>query len=203
MKKSFWLMLILVSCIFFTNSNLYAKKSYQQILNEKFLPLQEHPKYFYDKWYRKPVEKHKFSQLMKYKPNFGKKIFMKSWSFKDIKKYKKYFGKMIKAREFKIKAIDVEKKIAPYLKKEIDKLSYKNFTKFEFERWKDRFENWARSYFDTRNAGKINNKILVFDGEYGNFVKLAGKVFFIEEKFQEVVDVLLKYEPDKTEKSKK
>jgi len=163
-----------------------------QLLEKKFGKLQEKPEYYYDKWYRKRVVRYRLRELLKYKPNLGKKIFMKSYSEREFRRNIKLFGK-VKERVFIVSAIDIKDDLAPYINHEMKKLSYGKVSKYEFEDFKDKFQNWGYSYFDLRHRGKIKNKLVVGDGEYGNFIFLNKKAFFIKERYQDIIDILMKF----------
>jgi hypothetical protein len=134
-------------------------------LNDYFLPLQKQPKYYGDRRFRRLLRPWQVEELAKYKPNFGKKIWVKAWTFKDMMKKKKLFGKLIGKKVFYITAIEVADDVAPYMKKELEKRGFK-----DFERWAKRFEEFGRTYVNPDKAGKMKCHIEVWDFQNGNFI---------------------------------
>ncbi|MCK5687012.1 hypothetical protein KAJ27_22935 [bacterium] len=166
-----------------------------QELKEYFEPLQDNPQYFVDRKMRKKANFQDVKKLKSYKPNFGKKIWVKSWEYKDIKKRMKLFGEKNRKRKFRVTAIEVAEDVAKYLTRELEN------TNVDVELWAKRIEEFGRTYVNPDNAGKKKCRIVVADYQNGNYLQIeATKSFknkkmcyFIGEEYDVIIKTLLKY----------
>ena len=163
-------------------------------LNKCFEPLQENPQYYGDRRFRKLLPPHKVNKLKSYNANFGKKIWVKAWTIKDFKSKKKLFGKLLSTRKLKITAVEASDELTPYMRNAL-----KN-SNIDFEKWTERIEEFARSYVNPGNAGKIPCDIKVYDYQNGNIVVIKATllhnkkmVYFVGEGKDDVIKALLKY----------
>ncbi len=176
-----------------------------QELKEYFEPLQDNPQYYVDRKMRKKAKPQDIKKLKDYKPNFGKKIWVKSWKSTDIKKKIALFGEKIRKRKFRVTAIEVAEDVAKYLTKELQG------TNVDVELWARRIEEFGRTYVNPDNAGKKKCKIVVADYQNGNYLQIeATKSFkskkmcyFIGEEYDVIIKTLLKYKTRKQRKKGK
>lgn len=170
-----------------------------QELKEYFEPLQNNPQYFVDRKMRKPANPQDIKKLKDYKPNFGKKIWVKSWELDDIKQKKDLFGQLIEKKNYKISAIEVAEDVSKYLNKELAN------TNIDIDTWAKRIEEFGRTYVNPDNAGKKLCNIVVADFQNGNYLQIeATKSFndskmcyFIGEEYDVIIKSLLKYKTRK------
>jgi hypothetical protein len=176
----------------FSKSLIVGSKAVEE-LNKYFLPLQQKDVYYKDARCRNSYRFWEAKKLKKYKANFGKKIWVKSWKYRDFLHKKSMFGDIRKQMKFKISAVEISKKVSPFINREIKKmLKSGSLKEKKWQKWLRKFEEWGRTYFDLRHMGKIKNDFYVIDGSNGNCICLNGKMFFVEESKQKIIDLLFK-----------
>lgn len=162
-------------------------------VRDRFLPLQENQQLYYDWKYRFPVPPYRASTLSRYKPNFGKVVWVKSHFEKDLIDWFERLGPLEGEKNMRLTPIEIGKEVGPYLDTYLKKLENRNKT------WADNFEKWGRSYIDLRGGGKEPINLELRDYRNGNFLLLdprkgKGRVcYFIPEKFDSLVKALLNY----------
>lgn len=163
--------------------------NHQKALSAKFLPLQNNPQYFKDCRCSKKVDLWEVKRLEKNIDNFGKKIFMKSWSAKDMERESASFGEILSRRTFNYFPEEIADGIAPYIDREVKNLQISPSEKADFEDWFQVFKRWGLSYFSFADR----NLMVIVDGQNGNYFQLENKAFFIEEKYQKLIDIIFSY----------
>ena len=161
----------------------------QKKLEKKFLSLQDNPQYFRDSKCRKKVNSWEVKRLVKKVENFGKKIFMKSWTIQDMEKNLPLFGKIAHKRKFNYFPEEIADGIAPYIDREVKKLEISEKEKTEFDDWFEVYKRWGLSYF----CFSDRNLMVIVDGQNGNYFQLGKKAYFIKEKYQKLIDMIMRY----------
>ncbi|PKK90787.1 MAG: hypothetical protein CVV64_07875 [Candidatus Wallbacteria bacterium HGW-Wallbacteria-1] len=159
-----------------------------------FSPLQDNPEYYGDRKCRKRLNVSQVDSLIRYKPNFGKKIWIASHDVKDISSMENYLGKMAQEKIYKISALEIADHVAPHIKEKL-----KN-TDIDYETWADTFEKWGRTYVDDSKGGKKRSTFVIQDYQNANFLIIRprrGKkvCYYVAEKYQPIVDAILSYIP--------
>jgi hypothetical protein len=170
-------------------------------LMEHFDSLQDKPQYYGDPKFRKKMKRHEYTPLIKYKPNFGKKVWVKGWKLKDIEKKMELFGEKNRIREFRLSALEVAEEVAPFIK---DRLKD---SEIDFEYWAERFEEFGRTYVNPSKAGKKKTYFQVADYQNGNFLVVQATkpfkrkmAYFISEDHDLIIKALLDFKEDDGEK---
>lgn len=168
------------------------------------MPLQERQELYYDWKYRFPVPPYRASTLSRYKPNFGKAVWVKSHFEKDIPAWLETLGPLEGGKTLRLTPLEIGKEVGPYLDRHLKALEETDKV------WADSFERWGRSYIDLRGGGKQPFDLELRDYRNGNFILLEpskgkGRVcYFIPEKFDALVKALLEYRTrDERKKSAK
>ncbi len=163
-------------------------------LKAYFEPLQENSQYYGDRRFRKKLRAFEVNKIKSYKANFGKKIWVKSWTLKELKKKMPMFGRKIIKKKFYLTAIEVAEDVAPYLKKELAN------TDVDFDTWSNKIEEFGRTYVNPEKAGKKKCRIEVADYQNGNYLMIQATkpftkkmIYFIGEDNNVIVEKLLAY----------
>lgn len=171
-------------------------------LDNFFNSIQDIPEYYSDRKCRKKTDSQTAQDLIRYKPNFGKKIWIMSHFADSIEQYAVDLGDLYASRTYKMSALEIEENVAPHLEE------YLKDKDIDFQKWADTFEKWGRTYVDPSSGGKKRSTFIVKDYRNGNFLILKprrGKqvCYYIAEKFQEIVNGMLTYSPLAEKKKKK
>lgn len=171
-------------------------------LKDYFYPLQNDPQYYADPKFRKKLKRHQFMPLIKYKPNFGKKVWVKGWTLKNLNKKIEWFGREIRAEEYKLSALEVADEMAPFVRKSLEG------SDIDYEYWAERFEEFGRTYVNPSKAGKKETYFKVVDCQNGNYIVVQATkpfkrkmAYFIAEDYDLIIKVLLDYGNRETEKT--
>jgi len=163
-------------------------------LKDYFEKLQNNPEYYGDPKFRKKLKRHEYMRLIEYKPNFGKKVWVKGWKLSDIKKKLKVFGKKVKSRKYLLSALEIADEVAPYVDEQLKD------TDIDYEVWAERFEEFGRTYVNPSKAGKEKTRFEIVDFQNGNFIVVQAKkpfkrkmAYFIAEDYDSIIKVLLDY----------
>lgn len=164
-------------------------------LKQYFELLQKNSEYYADPKFRKKMTRHEYIDLIAYKPNFGKKIWLKGWTVEDIEKMIGLFGLKIGSKEYQLTALELTERVAPFVKKHLAN------SDINYDYWAERFEEFGRTYVNPSKAGKEKNYFQVADYQNGNYVVVhATKPFkrkmayFISEDHDLIIKVLLRYQ---------
>lgn len=158
-------------------------------------PLQDTPEYYGDRKCKNPLNPSEVNKLIRYNPNFGKKIWMKSHTLNDLKNLKKYLGTLISRKNYRMSALEISDHVAPHLKKSLEG------TNIDYSSWADTFEKWGRTYVDPAQGGSKLSDFTILDCQNGNFLILNPKnssnkvIYYIAEKFDPIVKAMLTYTP--------
>jgi hypothetical protein len=158
-------------------------------------PLQDNPEYYGDRKCKVPLNPAEVNKLIRYNPNFGKKIWMKSHTLNDLKKLKKYLGKLLTRKNYRMSALEISDNVAPHLKASLEG------TGIDYNKWADTFEKWGRTYVDPAQGGSKLSDFSLLDCQNGNFLILTPKnsstkvVYYIAEKYDPIVKAMLTYTP--------
>lgn len=163
-------------------------------LNEYFEPLQDNPEYYGDRKFKTRLRDFEVNKIKSYKANFGKKIWVKSWTMDDVSEKLPLFGKKISVRKFYLTALEVAEDVAPYLRKELIN------SNVDFDAWAQKIEEFGRTYVNPEKAGKQKCHIEVADYQNGNYLMIQATkpftkkmIYFIGENQNIIVEKLLEY----------
>lgn len=170
-------------------------------LDAYFNPLQDNPEYFSDRKCKRALPLDKARTLLKYKPNFGKKIWMKSHLADTVKAKADLLGPMVSEKTYTMTALEIADKVAPHLETQL------KGTGIDYQEWADTFEKWGRTYVDPSQGGNKLSTFVVQDYQNGNFLILQPKTgaavcYYIAEKFDPIVKGMLSYVPQSAQAGK-
>lgn len=168
--------------------------SAEAALDSHFNPLQDNPQYFGDRKCKKPLPIDKARTLIKYKPNFGEKIWVKSHLAKDIEDKASLLGALVAERTYTMTALEIADHVAPHLQKHLEG------TGINYQEWADTFEKWGRTYVDDSQGGSKPSTFIVKDFQNGNFLVLKPKsgksvCYYIAERYDAIIKGMLSYAP--------
>lgn len=163
-------------------------------LDAYFNPIQDNPEYFSDRKCKKPLPLDKARTLTKYKPNFGKKIWVKSHLADDIKAKANLLGALQAEKTYTMTALEIADHVAPHLQRQL------TGTGIDYQEWADTFEKWGRTYVDPSQGGNKLSTFVVQNYQNGNFLILQPKTgpavcYYIAEKYDAIIKGMLSYVP--------
>lgn len=201
MKKLIILFFLLLF-ITFTQASASQSPKNMKALDDRFLPLQK-AQIFYGDWkFKNRLTFIKARDLVRFKANFGKKVWTGSHTKKDIKKASKLLGTLVDSKDYSMSAMEIGKDVGPFLEDYWHKIDFKGKAKIRSEKkdWADRFELWGRSFVDLNRMGNTRCSFRLEDYENGNFLMIKPKkgskwmAWYIPEKYDAIVKGLLAYE---------
>jgi hypothetical protein len=196
--------------IFSFSHALDFQASDSQDIDKIFLPAQEN-QVFYKDW--KLKEKLTFIEakdIISFKANFGKKVWVGSHSEEDIKAAEHFLGRLENKKNYSMSAVEIGKEVGPFLEDYWKKVDFQGKAQMKEEKkeWAQRFELWGRSFVNLNRMGKQRSFFTLLDYERGNFLLVKPKkgstmmAWYFPEKYDALIKGLLKYETQ-IERSKK
>lgn len=177
-----------------SKENIFPEPDNMKKVDDYYSPLQDNPEYYSDRKCKNKINMARSVDLIKYKPNFGKKVWMKSHDAESLKKMRKYLGKIISKKKFMLTALEIGEKVYPHVKE------YLKDSNIDIDSWTDKFEIWGRTYVDPSRGGKKRSKFIAIDFQNGNFLIVSPrrgnkKCYFISEKYDSIIKSILSYTP--------
>jgi hypothetical protein len=176
------------------HKTIFPEPDKVKYLDNYYLPLQENPQYYSDRKCKNLVINAYAVDLIKYKPNFGKKIWMKSHDADSLREVRKYLGQKLAQKNFQLSAIEIADHVYPHVK------DYLKDTNIDIDSWSDKFEIWGRTYVDPADGGKRRSHFIALDFQNGNFLVVSPrrgqkKCYYISEKFDSIIKAIISYTP--------
>jgi hypothetical protein len=195
---------LLLALILMSASYCHAVQSPKNMksLDNRFLPLQKNQIFYSDWKFKNRLSFIEARDLVRFKANFGKKVWTGSHTMRDVKKASDLLGDLLGSKRYSMSAMEIGKEVGPFLEDYWHDVDFdgKAIMKAEKEDWADRFELWGRSFVDLNRMGKQRCTFKLEDYENGNFLMIKPKkgsqwmAWYIPEKYDALVKGLLKYE---------